>query len=191
MAKVRLVKDGESKDPRVPMIFERVQEQYGFVPNILRALANCPELLEVFVPFWAKVYESPTIGERLRAIAALATAHSRQCEYCLAHMTESARRAGLGDSELKAILQGGNGLEAKEKAILAFAADVIGKSEGSVDSGAVDRLRAHFSDDEIVNITMAIGLYLLTSMFLQTLDIDIDAPFRRETAQGAALSTAK
>ncbi|MFD0391942.1 carboxymuconolactone decarboxylase family protein [Streptomyces nogalater] len=80
-----------------------MEKEYGFVPNILRAMAHCPDLLQAFVPFWAQVYSSPVIGSRLRALAALGTAKAQECTYCIAHMSASARRAGMDENEIRAI----------------------------------------------------------------------------------------
>ena len=174
MSVINLVKDTDVNDPRVSAVFNAVRREYGFVPNIIRVVANCPELLEVFVPFWARVYESPRIGGRLRAIAALGTAHSRDCKYCIAHMSESARRAGLDDDELAAIARrdGDAILSKSEQAVLNFATAL--SCGNGVSSEAATVLSGTFNSAEVVNITLAVGLYNLTSLFLQSLDIEVD-----------------
>ncbi|WP_322770458.1 carboxymuconolactone decarboxylase family protein [Frankia sp. Cr1] len=178
MAFVELLSEADAP-PGVETIFSAVAEQYGFVPNILRALGNCPDLLVTFVPFWAQVYRSPTIGPRLRALAALGTAKAQDCTYCVAHMTASARRAGVIEQEICAI---GNPVDEKavfdprEALILELADTLTRDADGTTDELRA-RLRDYFTDNEIVNIVVAIGMYNFTSRVLKSLSIEVEDIF--------------
>jgi uncharacterized peroxidase-related enzyme len=187
MALVELLDTGDVPAD-VAEVFGSVAAEYGFVPNILRALAHCPDLLKVFVPLWAQVYDSPTIGPRLRALAALGTARAQDCAYCVAHMTASAQRAGVGGDEIRAI---GNAVSERqifgdrEALILELANNLTTDPDGTTDDMR-SRLRAEFSEGEIVNIVLAIGMYNLTSRFLKALAIDVEDIFAE--AAGTAAS---
>jgi uncharacterized peroxidase-related enzyme len=178
MATVPLL-DAENLPAQSQAIFAAVSDEYGFVPNILRAMAHCPDLLETFVPFWGQVYRSPVIGERLRALAALGTAKAQDCTYCVAHMTASARRAGIGDNEILAVgnlaLEGST-FERREALILELA-DTLTKDPDAVSDELREKLRAALSDSELVNVVVAIGMYNLTSRFLKSLKIDVEDIF--------------
>ncbi|WP_413803244.1 carboxymuconolactone decarboxylase family protein [Streptomyces iranensis] len=175
MAIVDLQQD-EDVIPEVRSVFAAVREEYGFVPNILRAMAHCPDLLQAFVPFWAQIYASPTIGPRLRALAALSTAKAQECAYCVAHMSASARRAGMGEHEISAV---GDSrartqvFDPKEALILELADRLTQDPDGTTDA-LRKRLRGVFTEAEIVNIVLAIGTYNLTSRFLKALAIDVE-----------------
>ncbi|ROO86428.1 putative peroxidase-related enzyme [Actinocorallia herbida] len=187
MAFVELT-DGADAPPEVQAAFKAVEEQYGFVPNILRALAHCPDLLQTFVPFWGQVYASPTIGPRLRALAALGTAQTQECAYCMAHMTASARRAGVAEKELSAIgdsLIRATVFEEREALILELAETLTRDPDGTTPE-LRERLRARFSEAEIVNIVVAIGMYNLTSRFLKALDIEVEDLFDAAARDGSA-----
>lgn len=178
MATVPLL-DEDTVPPEISALFRAVEREYGFVPNILRAMAHCPDLLTKFVPLWAQVYQSPTIGARLRALAALGTAKAQSCTYCVAHMTESARRAGVGDSELMVIgdLAGERSVFDRREALILEVADALTRDPDGVDDELRDRLTTEFEPGEIVNIVLAIGMYNLTSRFLKALSIDVESIF--------------
>lgn len=178
MALINLIRADEATQ-EVADIYRQVSEQYGFVPNILRAMANCPDLLRTFVPFWAQVYSSPTIGSRLRAVAALGTAKAQNCSYCVAHMSASALRAGLEPLQIEAV--GDRKAEQtcfdeREQLILELAKVITDDPDGTT-SDLRNRLKATFTESEIVNIVLAIGTYNLTSRFLKTLQIDVEDVF--------------
>lgn len=178
MAMVDLL-DGDDVPPAVGELFESVRREYGFVPNILRAMAHCPDLLAVFVPFWAQVYRSPTIGARLRALAALGTAKAQDCTYCVAHMTASARRAGVPEAQISAVgdLASIRTAFDEREALILRTADVLTRDPDGVTDELRAELKAAFGDEEIVNIVLAIGVYNLTSRFLKALSIDVESVF--------------
>ncbi|MBB5953856.1 putative peroxidase-related enzyme [Saccharothrix tamanrassetensis] len=171
--------DEHDVPPEVARVFEVVRKEYGFVPNILRAMAHVPELLTVFVPLWAEVYRSPTIGARLRALAALGTAKAQDCTYCVAHMTASARRAGVAEEQISAV---GNVISVREtfdprEALILETADALTRDPDGVTDELRDRLTTEFGSAEIVNIVLAIGMYNLTSRFLKALSINVESIF--------------
>ncbi|CAA9249458.1 MAG: hypothetical protein AVDCRST_MAG41-2002 [uncultured Corynebacteriales bacterium] len=175
MTMVPLLAD-DAVPPPLAGLFEAVEEDYGFVPNILRALANTPELATAFLPLWAGVYRSPVIGGRLRALAALGTARSLECTYCVAHMTRSARRAGLVDTELDAI--GDPDAEQSvfdpREALILEVADALTQDPDGVTDDMRTELAAAFTPGEVVNIVLAIGMYNLTSRVLKALQIPVE-----------------
>ncbi|MEM9489949.1 MAG: carboxymuconolactone decarboxylase family protein, partial [Myxococcota bacterium] len=177
MSVVKLLNNDEVT-PEVKELLGRVEAEYGFVPNILKAIAHCPELLTTFVPFWATVYRSPTIGAQLRALAALGTAKAQQCDYCLSHMTVSARRAGLSSDQIDAVgpdlADLGVDLFDEREATLVEYADALTRDPKNVSAELKEKLKSKFSDAELVNITLAIGLYNLTSRFLNGLEVDVE-----------------
>lgn len=186
MALVEL-KDDEAVSPEIRDMFEIVAREYGFVPNILRAMAHCPDLVSVFVPLWAQVYKSPTIGARWRALAALGTAKAQQCTYCVAHMSASARRAGLDEPEIIAIgdaVVEKSVFDAKEALILELA-EQLTQAPDSIGDDLRARLREQFSEAEIVNITLAIAMYNLTSRFLKGLEIGVEEIFDHDSQPAA------
>jgi uncharacterized peroxidase-related enzyme len=178
MALIDLV-EREQASPEVAAMFDLVAAEYGFVPNILRAMAHCPDLLTTFVPFWGQVYHSPTIGARLRALAALGTAKAQECTYCMAHMTASARKAGLAAQEINAV--GDRATESQtftnQETLILSLADVLTRDPDGIGDKLRADIRAEFSDAEIVNIVLAIGMYNLTSRFLKALAVDVEDVF--------------
>lgn len=189
MALVEL-KNDEQVSEDLGDLFEMVAREYGFVPNILRAMAHCPDMVTAFVPLWAQVYRSPAIGERWRALAALGTAKAQQCTYCVAHMSASARRAGLGEPEIGAVgdaVVEKSVFDAKEALILEVA-EALTRDPDGVGDDLRSRLREQFGEGEIVNIVLAIGMYNLTSRFLKALSIDVEDVFGHDTPAAAGAS---
>lgn len=177
MAAVRYI-EPDYGDEHVKRTFNTVELEYGFVPNILKAIGNCPELLTSFVPFWAKIYSSPYLSDRHRALAALGTANTYGCNYCMAHMTQSALRVGLTEEEILATGsdKGLGILNEKESLIIEFSSSLTKSPEG-VNDVLLSKMKESFNDSEIVNLTLIVGLYNLTGRFLKALRIDVEPVF--------------
>ena len=177
MAIVKLLEKHEM-DPAVSEILDQVEKLYGFTPNILKALANCPQLLTTFVPFWGGIYVSDAIGPRYRALAALGTAKAHDCQYCIAHMSVTARKAGLTEAEIDAAGRPDDNrtLDERERCIVEYASTLT-KDSGGVTDELLQKMKNCFTDAELVNLTMVIGLYNLTGRFLKALRIDIEDVF--------------
>lgn len=186
MSTVKLVQKDEATG-KVEQVFNAVEQQYGFVPNILKAIANCPDLLASFAPFWGGIYTSPVISARDRAIAALATARSHNCNYCVSHMSASAMKAGMSGLEIAATtLAGCDALPNEREKLIVEYATTLTKDTGGVTDELRTRLNSQFSDAELVNLTLVIGLYNLTGRFLRALDIDVEDVFQRMPVPSAA-----
>jgi len=180
MAAIKLVDPSEASG-QVAFIFQKVEQQYGFTPNILRAIANCPDLLATFVPFWAAIYESPVIGSRLRAIAALATARAHDCNYCVSHMSASALKAGMTPAEIAATSPDCRPTDEKEILAVEFAHALTRDSSGVSDE-MLRKLKERFTDAELVNLALVVGLYNLTGRLLKALRIDVEAVLQANAA---------
>lgn len=180
MAIIKLVEEKEVKNDEIKQVFELIESNYGFIPNILKAIAHCPDLLNTFVPFWASAYISPTIGPRYRSLAALGTARAHNCNYCVSHMTVSALNAGLTNAEIEAtsLPNRFSILSPKEQLIVEYAYTLTKDANGVTDD-LRKRLKANFSDAELVNLTLVIGLYNLTGRFLKALKIDLEEKFSK------------
>jgi uncharacterized peroxidase-related enzyme len=186
MSVVKLVEKDEATG-KVELVFNAVEQQYGFVPNILKAIANCPDLLATFAPFWGGIYTSPVISARDRAIAALATARAHSCNYCVSHMSASAMKAGLTGVEIAATtLDGCNALASEREQLIVEYATTLTKDTGGVTDELRARLKAQFNDAELVNLTLVIGLYNLTGRFLRSLNVEVEDVFQTIPAATAS-----
>lgn len=164
----------EDVPAEIAAFYDQLDKEYGFVPNIVKTIANCPNLLKVFLPLWAEVYRSPVIGPKKRAVAALGTAFSQNCEYCIGPMTQSALNSGLSKDEVDTISQFDYENMMNDDALILEYSRVLTAEPDKVDDQLRMKLKAVYSDEEIVAITMVIAMYNFTSRVLKGLNIEPD-----------------
>ena len=63
-------------------------------------------------------------------------------------------------------------VDAFEAALLRFTDEVV--RDGKASETAFVALAEHYSPEELIETTLLIGFYMMTSRFLQTFDMDLD-----------------
>ena len=105
--------------------FDLLHSALGVVPNMTRAMAQSPAVLEGYVSLNGALSKG-TLGRKLGEELALTLAGTNRCDYCASAHTVLGKFAGLSETEITAALHGTAG-EAKTAAALKFANAVVEK----------------------------------------------------------------
>jgi AhpD family alkylhydroperoxidase len=112
------------------------------------------------------------LDKRLRSLAVLKAATLTNCEYCIDIGSQLSRRDGLSDEELLALprYRTSELFTDKEKLVLDYA---VGMSRTPVDvpDELFDRLREHFDDRQLVELTHLIAIENMRGRFNLALGI--------------------
>jgi len=100
---VKLISDEEAS-PEVKQMFEQIKSQVGEVPPTIRAMANKPDYLKVYLEKMQLVMGSGKIDGRTKTLIALTVSILNNCEMCITQYTNKAKEAGLSDEEIVELL---------------------------------------------------------------------------------------
>lgn len=161
--------------PEVQPIFERLTQAFGNTPAFFATLARVPEALQHFIPLYAAVINRGKVGPRYKELAYLKTALINGCEYCFRAHSASGKKHGITEEQIKnlAFFQRSAAYDAKEKAVLLYAERVT-RGASAIREGAVNELKQHFSDDQIVELTLTVCVANFTNRFNDALMITPD-----------------
>lgn len=166
--------DAATATGKAKTLLDGVQAKLGVTPNLMRALAQSPAVLEGYLNFNSAL-SGGNLRARLREQIALAVAQVNQCGYCLAAHSALGKAAGLSREEIEAS-RGAASQDPKTAAALVFAQEVV-LMRGSVSQAAFDRVRAAgYSDGEITEIVAHVALNVFTNYFNQAVQTEIDFP---------------
>jgi alkylhydroperoxidase family enzyme len=138
----------------------------GRSSNLLRILTkHSPYLARWFLGFVAAVRQ-PNLGAssdvRLRNLATIKTSMTNACSYCSAHTSTYGQALGLKDSDIEALksddYKTSDAYTEKEKIVIAWA-EAMTKNEAKRDKGLWEKMRQHFTDAEIVEISLASAMF--------------------------------
>jgi AhpD family alkylhydroperoxidase len=155
---------------RAPLPARRHYEPDGSASPVTRALAQVPELLDVAVPFLARVLGPTAIDLRTKEIVVLRISSRNHCRYCVDTHTVAAWDAGLSRRETAAVRGTPSGLPERESALVAWCdafAAAPAPVPGEVDAG----LREHFAEHEVVELALLAGVTVMLNRFCTALEL--------------------
>lgn len=145
--------------------------------NALRMFAHAtPQAFEHFYPFMRAFFTVSKLPADLRQIAILRAGHIAGCDYVTRQHSALARDVGLSEVALRAIETGGSppgALNAAQQAVLTFADEVIRDANAS--DAALAEVRRHLDDNQLMDLMMVTGIYMMLSRLILTSGAEVDA----------------
>ncbi|HEX3789716.1 MAG TPA: carboxymuconolactone decarboxylase family protein [Pseudonocardiaceae bacterium] len=139
----------------------------------LRKYAHLPGLLRGYAGLERATAATHTLDRRHRALAELNAALAVRCAYCIDLGSEVARRWGLTDDELLALGEYRTSplFGPVDRLVLAYA-EGMSQTPVAVAAELRERLREHFTDAQVVELTHIVALENLRGRFNLALDIE-------------------
>ena len=132
-----------------------------------RVMANRPEVLKNFPPLYGAIMGPGPTDRRVKEAVYLAVSFANKCAFCTHAHVAGAKKAGLSDAEIEAIRSESDaGLSDAERAATAYARNLARTATGSRDG-----LEAHFTGEQIVEITLVAAMANFTNRFNNALDV--------------------
>lgn len=148
-------------DAEVAELARFFNETLGFPPNSVLTMQRRPAIAKAFIALNKAVMENKgrVTSEQKRLIGYIASL-TAGCRYCQAHTARAAERYGGSDERIAEVwnYERSDLFTPAEKAALAFA-QAAASAPNAVDERIAAELKAHWSDDEIVEILGVVALF--------------------------------
>lgn len=155
----------------------------------LRIYAHRPALARAYVAFMAALREPGLLSRRLVELVRLRVAYHNQCRSCMAVRYADGVAEGV-DEDLVCQLaapEEAPGLTDAERAALRFA-DLLASDHLAIDDGTIAALRAHFGEDEIVELGMNVAAFVGYGRLSMAWDMVDELPDRFRDRGGAKVT---
>jgi 4-carboxymuconolactone decarboxylase len=140
--------------------------------NLVRATLNNPDLHRGFVGLAGRVHSASHLSARMREIVVLPTVARLKSAYEWGNHVAGARSFGLTDDEIVRLRDGPfDGFSASEQVAIRYATAVENRT---VDDALWTLAREHFSEVELLDMTLLVAFYGMASRFVLALDVDLD-----------------
>jgi uncharacterized peroxidase-related enzyme len=160
---------GKSKE-----LLAGVQAKLGLVPNMMRAMANAPAVLDGYLHLSGDLGKG-VLSAKVREQIALAVSQANGCDYCLAAHSAIGKMVGLTTDQIRDSRLG-TAVDAKTDSLIRFARKVV-DTRGRVSDGDLDDVRdAGFDDGAIAEVVANVALGIFTNYFNNTAATEIDFP---------------
>ena len=181
MARVRNIASRELP-PDLARVYEEFAGAYGPFRNQVAVFAHVPAALRHLMPLLMELREAKTLPKRYLELAIVAVSKLNECEYCVAHHTPFLAVEGVSPAGAQRILDYRDHpeLDETDRLVVEYAVAVT-EHPNRLPDAMFERLRRHFSEAQIVELTLRITLCGFFNRFNDSLSIDLEDSFEAST----------
>lgn len=166
--------------------FAAQMKQFGRVSNFYQVMGNVPAAI--------KAWTEANRGVRLRYLkedrdflvveqmVIIRTSSLNGSAYCLGHNVDLASEIGVSEEVIQAVqssdFEQSELLDDRQKAAIAWA-QAVTEFTARDDDQLFQRMRDHFTDRQIVELTVLIGMWNYSNRFTEALHIDLEPSGKR------------
>ncbi len=173
MARVRDIEIDEVPEEVRP-VYQRFATDYGPFLNQVKVFAHRPPALKHIMGLLLDLSDESLLDKRYLEIALVVVSKLNECTYCVAHHTPRLVDQGLSPEIVAHILEPEcPGLDDVERLVRDYAVQVTTKAQYMHD-GIFEEMKQHFSEAEIVELTLRTALCGFFNRFNDALQIGME-----------------
>jgi alkylhydroperoxidase family enzyme len=185
MARVRMIPP-DTTDPDVREVYDGVRKQWGRVSNFSQILAHQPAALAGWMlpndSIRLKNVKTDPEYVKIQQLVIIKTSALNGSAYCMSHNVPLGRKIGLTQEQIAAA-QGeayldSPHLDERQKAAVRWA-DAVTRMTARDDESAFAAMRKHFSEKQIVELTVFCGMWNYSNRLCEALHVDLERPEKR------------
>jgi uncharacterized peroxidase-related enzyme len=181
MARVRSIASGEL-GPDLAQIYEAFAGTYGPFRNQVAVFAHVPAALRHLMPLLMELRVAATLPKRHLELAIVAVSQINACDYCVAHHKPFLAVEGISPAGIDRLLDTGNPeLDEVDRLVVDYAR-VAWETPNRIPSRLFAQLREHFSEAQIVELTLRITLCGFFNRFNDALQIEEEEEVQAQAA---------
>ena len=185
MARVKMIPpdaaQGETK-----RVYDHVLEQWGKISNFSRVLGHQPAALEG----WALPNDAIRLVNvkadpeyvKIQQLVIIKTSSLNQSAYCLSHNVPLGKKVGLNEAQVAAArgndYMASPALDDRQKAAIRWA-EAVTNMTARDDEAAFQAMKKHFSEKQIVELTVFCGMWNYSNRLCEALHVDLERPEQR------------
>ncbi len=171
-------------------VYDHVLKQWGRISNFSKVLAHQPATLEG----WALANDAIRLANvktdpdyvKIQQLVIIKTSSLNQSAYCLSHNVPLGRKMGLSEEQIAAA-RGDDYManplfDERQKAAIRWA-EVVTRMTARDDEAAFAAMKRHFSEQQIVELTVFCGMWNYSNRLCEALHVDLERPEQRITFQ--------
>src|SRR3954451_2986142 len=150
---------------------EAIAASRGDIAGPFTAFLHSPELAARVAHLGAYIRFEGTLDMKVRVLAAMTVAREFEAMYVWGAQTGGARRLGVPEETITAIRDNhSRGVPAEDAQIIDFTRQLLHRHR--VDDATFKAMQSRFGNDELVQLTTAIGYYTLLSMTVNACELE-------------------
>lgn len=154
-------------------IFDSLEQQLGFVPNLFATYAYSENALQNYLDFAG----SPSsLKAKEKEAVNLAVSQVNNCEYCLAAHTAIGKMSGFNDQQILELRKGQASFDTKLDALVSFAKNIT-ENRGNTDAQVLKNyFNAGWTKENLIDTISLVGDKTISNYINNTVKTPIDFP---------------
>ena len=163
--------------PEVAALYDALLQQRGVVPNMFKAVANCPSLVLSFAGLLKVLLGDGALPGWYKELVAVRVSFLLKSEYAVRAHSISARKKGASEAHIQAVLKPVPGAPFTEAETLGLqCADLLHQSADAVDDDFYGKLKERFHHQQIVELIATASAFEFLPRFVDGLRIPMTPP---------------
>jgi 4-carboxymuconolactone decarboxylase len=173
MARVKLVRK-EQAPPEIKELFQQIEDNGARIINLYKVLANSPHVARNAIRLGNSLIGRTTLSPKLRELTIMRIAKLCDCEYEWVQHTPVALQSGVSRAQLNAIgsWKESTNFDEEERVILQYVDEVA--QNVKVADATFEALNKYLIDQNIVELTLAIGWWGMLARLFVALEVEVD-----------------
>ena len=147
-----------------------ILKQGGQPHDMVSTMAMCPPLLEAMETLGNAVYPGGALPRELKELIILQSSINNRCQFCTSSHIDIAKGLGISEDPIK-MLEDTESLKPEYACAIEYLQLMFADSNRIPDS-MFDKLREHFNEGEIVELTFLIGYINMLNWFNNALQVE-------------------
>lgn len=173
MARVSIPEKEQISD-ELRATFEKMEAGGGRILNIFKTMAHCPKIGRDFLRLGTSLLLKGRLDARLRELAILRVGHLAKSHYEWTQHVAVALLLGVPEAQIQALpaWQDSNQFDDNERAVLQYTDEVA--EQIRVSEETFQNVKSFLTEEQIVELTTAIGYYGMVSRILEALQVELE-----------------
>lgn len=154
-------------------IFDSLEKQVGFVPNLFATYAYSENALKNYLDFAGA---PSSLKAKEKEAVNLAVSQVNNCGYCLAAHTTIGKMSGFNDEQILELRQGKASFDNKLDALAAFAKNIT-ENRGNTDAAVLENyFNAGWTKENLIDTIALVGDKTISNYINNTVQTTVDFP---------------
>lgn len=167
----------ERVTPENQVIFDKINDSLGFVPNLYATFAYSNTALETYLQLQNA---GTSLSKKEKEIINLVVSQVNECRYCQSAHTVLGKMNGLSEEQMIEVRKGTAVFDAKTDALVKIAKE-IALQRGKVSESTLNNFfAAGYTKTSLVDLVIAIGDKVIMNYLHNITEVPIDFPLASE-----------
>lgn len=157
---------------------DRAKANLGMVPNLERVMASAPALLAGYVSLW-DLFEATSLSPVERNLVYQVANVENGCTYCVPWHTMLCRQAGMAETDVTALREGGPLSDPRLEALRTFTRTLVLSRGKVLQADLAAFLAAGFTEQQALEVVLGLAVKLMSNYTNSLAGTPLDQPMQR------------